>query len=82
MKVRIINSTTGWIEVHREGCRDIGKAIRNANSDWPLDVPDGESVAEAVVADLNRSFGWEPGSEEPQPWHEHDIKLLPCVGKA
>jgi hypothetical protein len=32
-----------------------------------------------VVADLNDSFGWVDGSNEPPPFTVLDITILPCV---
>lgn len=82
MKVHVINSMSGMIRVHKIGCKDIVKDTRRANSEWTQDVPDGETIGEAVVRELNESFGWQEGSTDPQPFHEYDIEILPCARKS
>jgi hypothetical protein len=80
MRVYVINNYqgSGNVRVHREGCRDIAKEIPRSDNHWKLDVPAGESVADAVADDLCESFGWSPDSEEPKPWNASDITVLPC----
>ena len=84
-KVHILNHTRDGIVVHAPGCKDLLKTLKRAhielNSEWTIEVPEGKTIEEAVVADLNESFGWEPGSEDPQPWHDHDVRVLPCALK-
>lgn len=86
MKVHVCNHTRKDIQVHRIGCADIqrDKKRRLLNSDWMLTVPDGKSVAAAVVDDLNGSFCWDPKSGDPAPWSEGDVRIMPCckdIGK-
>jgi hypothetical protein len=84
MTVTVVNHMAKGVEVHACGCSDIArqKKMRRLNSDWTVEVPEGVSVIDAVVADLNESFGWEAGSDEPAPWAAHDVRVLPCVKKA
>lgn len=79
--VHVINHMTKDILVHAPGCRDISKDLKRANSDWKVEVPEGKTIAQAVVDDLNESFGWTPEDDEPAPWKEHNVTLLPCAHK-
>lgn len=81
-RVHVINHMRKDVIVHKEGCQDIEKDLKMANSNWLQDVPAGRDAASVVVDDLNASFGWKPGDTEPQPWHKHNITLMPCVGRA
>ncbi len=81
-KVHVVNHMRKDIIVHKEGCRDIEKDLRMANSHWLQDVPAGRDAASVVVDELNASFGWKPGDTEPQPWHKHNVTIMPCVGNA
>lgn len=80
--VTVINHSRDGITVHRPGCSDIARAtkLRHVNSDWPVTIPAGANIAEAVAASLNADFGWPyEGSDEPAPWSASNIKVLPCT---
>jgi hypothetical protein len=81
-RVHVVNHMRKDIIVHKEGCKDIEKDMRLSNTHWLQDVPAGRDVASVVVDELNESFGWKSGDTEPQPWHKHNITLMPCVGRA
>jgi len=78
MKVTILNNYrgSGNVRVHRSDCRDVAKERPQSDSVWQLETTG--DIAEAVVKDLNDSFGWTPDDDEPQPWHVSDITVLPC----
>lgn len=84
MKVQVVNHMTRDIEVHKVGCADIAREQkrRQVNSTWVQDVPEGKTIVQAVVDELNESFGWTPADEEPAPWAEHNVRLLPCCKEA
>ena len=81
--VTLVNHNVNHIEVHKPGCADIAKSERRGlvNSTWPVKVPDGVTVADAAVADLNAGFGWPEsyGPGEPPPWTVANIVVFPCT---
>ena len=83
MKVHVLNHMVHDIVVHRVGCRDIERerSRRQLNSDWVVEVPDGDDIAEAVAADLSASFGWPENYDEGEeaPWRPDHIRVMPCV---
>ena len=81
----LVLQVNGDIEVHRPGCADIKRSIRRHHGEpgWKVEVVAGQSVADAVAADLNASFGFvsEEQYGEPAPWNASHIRVLPCVAK-
>jgi len=83
--VTIGNNARHGMQVHKPGCADIARAKKKleVNSDWNIEVADGMTPLAAAVADLNAGFGWPDSYDEGDaaPWSEHDVRVLPCVGK-
>jgi transposase-like protein len=82
MKIHVLNHMRDGITVHKVGCRDIERAKTRGelNSDWVLEIQEGVDIARAVRDDMNEGFGWTEASTDRMPWHDSDIKVLPCVG--
>ncbi len=84
MKVQVVNHMRRDIEVHKVGCADIAREQkrRQVNSTWVTEIPEGKTIVEAVVAELNDDFGWSPDDGEPAPWAVHNVRVLPCCKEA
>lgn len=77
MKFAIILMDTGNWRIHRDGCKDIQRDLRHANSK-PF-VREAESVRDAVKAEiksLDDSFG------EPSGYDESCFDILPCCKRS
>lgn len=89
MKIQVVNHARRDIEVHAPGCADIEREKRKllVNSDWPLEIPEGKTIEQAVADDLNESFGWPYSdgnggvTDEPAPWSETHVRVMPCCKK-
>lgn len=84
MKVQVVNHTRRDIQVHKVGCADIAREQKKGmvNSTWVIEVPEGKTITQAVVDDLNAGFGWTPEDEEPAPWSDSNVDCLPCCKEA
>lgn len=56
-RLRVLNMGSGdWcFEVHHHECRDIERTLtrKMVNGSWRMDVPEGESIRQAVEEDVN-----------------------------
>jgi hypothetical protein len=70
MSITALMGTKTGIDVHKEGCKDLGKAKNSFNNGSRV----YESVAKMYEDLLDTGDPNEPG------WVEEEFKFFPCVG--
>lgn len=70
---------SGNIELHKAGCKDIGRRGKYQNT-WTEKLKGGsvKDIQTQAVASMNASYGWHPGDEESPPWDEDTVTPHNC----
>lgn len=81
MQFHIINSSSGTVRVHKAGCRDVHRELRDANADWTYSVVDiPERTRYALMVDIWGDEAHNEGVAVEDPDHVASTDFLPCTG--
>ena len=72
-KITAVIGTKMGVDVHKEGCADLGKAKKNNYNFLPTEVFENVNAMFAALLDT--------GDDTNPGWVDGEFKFFPCVGK-